>query len=431
MIDDRDYIEPAEDLSDPHRYDSAERWDPYKKQRKAAAKLLRDWGSEPGDPFRVLNGNDLAKAPTLVNRPAQLFGNLWTEGEVAALFGQTATGKSILATQIAESIARGIASSIENSDIYSKQRSQPVLYFDFERSLAQFLERYSVPRSSTSGRRIKYRFFKNFSRLDLGYIEDVADEIKGDLNLFLRNAVQRQIRESRAKVVVIDNISFLSRGIGNGALTGLMKTLKLWASLYGVSILAISSVKSRRKTGAGFNKPAGEATSMGWFGGVGKPITLADLPPYAAVADSIFTIAPSSISADIRYIKHLKSSRTTLGSTHDSGAVIVLRLERLSEPGAIAGECRSPHDSKGVLLTGTTQISTTNSPNSQLPDCPFLGFTHLGYSAEAEHLRDYEREARDAHDREQKKLRAWHDSAKEALVQGYFDGSYARYLKGD
>jgi hypothetical protein len=506
-------IEPEEDLSEPGRYKSVDNWDPYKKQRKAAAKITRDFLAEPPNPFRQLNGDDLAKTWAPIKEPKQLFGNLWREGEVAILFGETATGKSILATQIAESIARGTSfqgrvtskdAAMSRSPLVTRGSSlpaQPVLYFDFERTLAQFQERYSVRRSPTSDRRIKYKFFRNFNRLDLEYIDDVASEIKGDLNLFCRNAVRRQIEQSEARVVIIDNISYLSPGTGNATRMGLIKNLKLWANLYNVSILAVAHKRDRERS---------------------RPLSLADLPPYASLADTVFAIAPSSMSPDIRYIKHLKSTGNAdprVSSPHVSkGSVdfqrisnaletLVFRLERLSEPGfcsppagggvdaasadgvvgGATGLLSSPPAGGGVdaasadgvvggatgllsspparggvdaasadgVVGGATGLlsspparggvdaasadgvvvspsaiknSQLSSINSQFPPHPFIGLTHLGYAAEQEHLRDYEREARDAHNREQKRLREWHRSSKEARIQGYFDGSYARYL---
>ncbi len=415
----------------------------------------------------MLNGHELAKTSTQIKEPGQLFGNLWREGEVAILFGETATGKSILATQIAESIARGDEMQKEkgkrkNGEIeslnglqfrtpHSALRSQEVLNLDFERTLAQFQERYSA-RRLTSTRRIKYRFSKNFNRVDLGYFEDAANDIKGDLSRFLLDAAYREIRNHTARVVIIDNILYLSRATGNSAGVRLMKTLKLWSGLHGISILAVAHKPDRGRP---------------------RPLSLAGLPQFASLADTVF--APSSMSPEIRYIKHLKSSRNTLssppglrrgGDASSAGwsgnDTLTFQLARQSEPGAIAaGLLNSPPclggvagfssppglrrgadassagwSADGVVVARSTinsQIdrnSQLSTINSQLNEGPFLALTYLGHAAEQEHIRDYEREARDAHDREQKRLREWHQSSRTALIEGYFDGSYARYLKG-
>ena len=71
--------------------------------------------------------------------PKFLFAEFWLEGELSILFADTGKGKSILAVQIAESIARGVA--IKPLKLTSKP--QKVLYLDFELSDKQFEMRYS------------------------------------------------------------------------------------------------------------------------------------------------------------------------------------------------------------------------------------------------------------------------------------------------
>src|SRR6476619_4312838 len=60
--------------------------------------------------------------------PRMLFGEFWLEGELAIMFADTGQGKSILAVQIAESLAAG--RSIE--PLRCTAAAQKVLYFDFE-----------------------------------------------------------------------------------------------------------------------------------------------------------------------------------------------------------------------------------------------------------------------------------------------------------
>ena len=54
------------------------------------------------------NSNECVKAGGANKRQTNLFGNMWRTGVVALLFGETGVSKSILAMQIAESIARGL-----------------------------------------------------------------------------------------------------------------------------------------------------------------------------------------------------------------------------------------------------------------------------------------------------------------------------------
>ncbi len=63
--------------------------------------------------------------------PKMLFSEFWFEGELCILFADTNLGKSILAVQIGNSISRG--NHIQNFKMEAQK--QPILYFDFLRSL--------------------------------------------------------------------------------------------------------------------------------------------------------------------------------------------------------------------------------------------------------------------------------------------------------
>ena len=79
--------------------------------------------------------------------PKMLFGELWLEGELAVLFGDTGVGKSILATAIAESIAR----SHPVGPFEFTTKPQKVLYIDFDLSPKQFEMRYSADHEPEKG----------------------------------------------------------------------------------------------------------------------------------------------------------------------------------------------------------------------------------------------------------------------------------------
>ncbi len=77
--------------------------------------------------------NESLAANKQTHPPANLFGDLWKEGGLAILFADTGLGKSILAMQIAESIALGTAcippSAFRTPHLAPAQK---VLYLDFE-----------------------------------------------------------------------------------------------------------------------------------------------------------------------------------------------------------------------------------------------------------------------------------------------------------
>src|SRR5258708_2155231 len=94
------------DTHDADRYESARGWEPEYKYQK----LLDDYKKKnprilPTDNlFAVRPANEWVEQTASEPAKAQLFGDLWNEGELAIMFADTGTGKSILAIQIAESI---------------------------------------------------------------------------------------------------------------------------------------------------------------------------------------------------------------------------------------------------------------------------------------------------------------------------------------
>src|SRR5947209_17497028 len=78
--------------------------------------------------------NDCIPDPAGFRPPAKLFDGFWREGELALLFGATATGKTVLATQIAEGLSRG--EPIDGLDMPDTRRR--VLYVDLVHSDEQF-----------------------------------------------------------------------------------------------------------------------------------------------------------------------------------------------------------------------------------------------------------------------------------------------------
>src|SRR5688500_17059834 len=78
--------------------------------------------------------------------PGRMFDSFWRAGEVALMFGPAGVGKSLLAMQVADALARG--RPIEGFEMARSRRK--VLYVDLKHSDRQFAERYSyrvpVPR---------------------------------------------------------------------------------------------------------------------------------------------------------------------------------------------------------------------------------------------------------------------------------------------
>lgn len=209
--------------------------------------------------------------------PKMLFGELWYEGELCILFADTNLGKSILAVQIGDSISKG--KLIEGFPLEATK--QLILYFDFELSDKQFENRYSKEYQN------HYVFDDNFIRVEINPDAEILDsETFEDC---LNSSLERSIIETNAKVLIIDNLTYLKAESekAKDALP-LMKHLKSLKSKYGLSILALAHTPKRDLT---------------------KPITRNDLAGSKMLinfCDSSFTIGESFTDKNMRYIKQIK-----------------------------------------------------------------------------------------------------------------------------
>jgi RecA-family ATPase len=161
--------------------------------------------------------------------PKMLFSEFWFEGELCILFADTNLGKSILAVQIGNSISRG--EQIRGFKLETPK--QPILYFDFELSDKQFENRYSIKFEQ------HYSFDSNFIRVEIN--PDATIPESQTFEDYLNHSLERSIVETGAKVLIIDNLTYLKNETekAKDALP-LMKHLKALKNKYGLSILALA-----------------------------------------------------------------------------------------------------------------------------------------------------------------------------------------------
>ncbi len=98
------------------------------------------------------SANECVKAGGANKRQTNLFGNMWRTGEVALLFGETGVSKSILAMQIAESIARGLPALSEPGAASAVSSAEPVAT-GFRHPTEKFLYINSVEWKTENGKR--------------------------------------------------------------------------------------------------------------------------------------------------------------------------------------------------------------------------------------------------------------------------------------
>lgn len=252
--------------------------------------------------------------------PKKLFGQLWFEGELCILFADTNTGKSILAVEIADAISSGRGSCM---GLETEANPQAVLYVDFELSDKQFEVRYM----GENGKH--YPFSENLKRVEIN--SDIASvpEQYDSFEDYLIASLEQVVMRIEAKVVIIDNLTYLSRETekAKDALP-LMKTLKAFGKKYGLSILVLAHTPKRN---------------------LSMPITQNDLQGSKMLinfCDGCFTIGESTKGKSLRYIKEIKQRNVPF--KYDSENVIECEI------------CK--------------------------PD-NFLQFRFVGYGRESEHLR--------------------------------------------
>jgi len=210
--------------------------------------------------------------------PKMLFDKFWFEGELCILFADTNLGKSILAMQIANSLA--CAQQI--GPFKNEVEPCKVLYFDFEHTGSQFEARYTADDGKFSFSNTLYRAELNTAALAA---LDSAEDIKA--------AIEQAIIKTGANILVIDNLTYLQNETGKAkdALL-LMQHLKALKNKYNLSILALAHTPKRLAS---------------------KPLTQNDLVGSKMLinfCDSAFAIGRSRNDLDIRYLKQIKQRST-------------------------------------------------------------------------------------------------------------------------
>jgi hypothetical protein len=166
-------------------------WTSFTNSLKPTAEWVESTTSGKGGLFKYENPNDvLLNSNIVLSKP--LLGELWQEGELAILFGPTNVGKSILAVEIADAIASG--GSALSGRLKSEVGPVKVLYLDFEMKASKFKGRFD-------GR----NFSPNFKRVVL----DGGQYNPKTLRTTVIPEIKRFLKESSAKVIIIDNLSFI------------------------------------------------------------------------------------------------------------------------------------------------------------------------------------------------------------------------------
>ena len=228
--------------------------------------------------FIVRSANDLLTESMSKESPKALWLSLWYEGQICCLFANSGNGKSILAVQIAASIAQ----------------TRKVLYFDFELSEAQFAERYSDDWEH-------YKFPDNFFRVEIN-----ADYLATKGMADVINEIEDTTLAADCDTIIIDNLTWIATSTEKAEDAGrLMQRLMTLKKIYGWSILLLAHTPKRDKQ---------------------MPITENDLAGSKVLynfIDSAFSIGQSQRGDDYRYIIEIKTRRK---KTYGKSNVIVTQI---------------------------------------------------------------------------------------------------------
>lgn len=273
--------------------------------------------------------------------PKRLFGDLWFEGELCILFADTNVGKSILAVQAGEGISRGkntVGFEVETG-------GQTVLYCDFELSDKQFEVRYS------DGFKNPYEFSPIFHRAEIDPDTMPPAEYANNFEGFLSYSLEKAIRETGAKILIIDNLTYLRTDTekARDALP-LMKLLKALKSKYGLSILCLAHTPKRD---------------------LSKPISRNDLMGSKMLinfCDSCFAIGESQKDKSWRYIKQIKARNTEI--IYDAENVVVCQITKPDnflkfdyvEQGNERDHLRAPSDQEREDLKASVKAEYDKNP---------------------------------------------------------------------
>jgi len=210
-----------------------------------------------------------------------LFDAFWLKGELAFLFGSAGIGKSILAVQIADAIAKG--AKIQGFD--GPQEPMKVGYFDFELSDTQHLRRYSDEKGNV------YQFSDNFWSYEIDYEIDPCTPLQNGMNYqdLILQEIEQAIIEDGIEVVVIDNLSILNNNVTESKdASELMQKLQSLKNRHKISMLAIGHTTKRD---------------------LSRPLTRNDMSGSMNLinfCDSAFAIGESLKESNVRYLKQIK-----------------------------------------------------------------------------------------------------------------------------
>ena len=215
--------------------------------------------------------------------PRKLFGQLWWENELVICFASTNVGKTLLAMQIAESLATGTqVFKDKDNPCLNETEAMKVLYVDAELTYKQIENRYK-----NCGNGDNYELSSNIIRAEID--RDFLWQKGDNMEELIKEDIKNLIEEYKPKALIVDNLKMLRKGTekSHEALP-MMFELNNLKGKYNISILVLG------------HTPKIDVLS---------PILINHLSGSSDIAnasDGIFAIAKTREDNATRYIKELK-----------------------------------------------------------------------------------------------------------------------------
>lgn len=245
----------------------------------------------------VFYGMYISEMKQLIRPTVDLWNGLWNQGEMACLFGETNVGKTTLALQIANDLAK---------------RGLDVHYYDFSNAVHSYKQRYDTPEAEICDNSSQNRVIIN--TLDPVFFNSSIDTKR------ILESLKKRFVLGRASVIIIDDITYLARTSDKSSVQHVLNTLRSWSQEFLVSILVVAH--SRRKR-------YGQITTIDSLDGSFE---------LAYAFESIFSISRANkFNADNNHITHyIKQHKNRNGIiTYDDMNVITTTLGRDKDSGVM------------------------------------------------------------------------------------------------
>ena len=275
------------------------------------------------DIFSAMTANETIEVAKTQKNPNKLWKEFWIENEVCCLFADSNVGKSILAVEIGNAIAKKL------------KDGESILYYDFELSKKQFELRYTDEKTNES-----FKFNDRFIRVELDNdkVKDYCEEHNRPFDEVIMEGIEANIIRYNSKILIVDNLSWLVNMKDTSTTAGkLMKRLCEIKKKYNASVLVLSHTPKRN---------------------LGSPLTQNSLSGSKKLTnffDAMFAVGMSIKDPSLRYVKQIKVRSGEFKYGADN-----VELCRIEKKGAFLGFTHVGYSSEEEQLKGKKETKSVS-----------------------------------------------------------------------